>query len=156
MATLYIWEPFRAPAGRNITPDQTIRRQRVQQHGRNRIAPAFDVSEDAENYYVQAALPGLKPEDLQISLENQVLTIRGEFKPREQPEGTRYHVREHMTGSFERSFHFRLPLAVEHVQANFTNGVLTLHLPKSDAIKPRRIAVQTSATPEAIEHTPAV
>lgn len=120
-------------------------------NGERRMGIALNVIEDAGGYTVHALVPGVTPEELEISLENQVLTIKGEFKQPELPEGARYHLNELAYGSFERSIKFPQYINPEAVEASFENGLLRISLPRAEAFKPRRIAVRSEAP--AIEGT---
>jgi HSP20 family molecular chaperone IbpA len=91
---------------------------------RNTTSPnvSFSATETKESYIVKATIPGINPNDLEIELANQTLTISGE--------------------GFKRSFRFSLPLNADAVETSYEFGILTITLPKSDALKPRRITVQ--------------
>ena len=104
---------------------------------------ALDVSETGDEYLVKASVPGVNPDDLEITYNNKVLTIKGETKQENKVEETRYHLRERRFGSFARSV--SLPTAVDsdHIEAGYENGVLTLHLPKTEETKPRRISISS-------------
>jgi HSP20 family protein len=104
----------------------------------------FNVIESDEGFVVSAVLPGLKAEEIEINLANQVLTVSGEIKPAALPEGARYHVREQATGRFERSFKFNQAVDGNAVAASYEAGILTLRLPKAEQAKPRKISVQTT------------
>ena len=86
-----------------------------------------------------ADVPGLKPEDLDMTLEGDTLTIRGEMKPR--PENQNYLLRERLTGRFERVLTINTPIDAGKVEATFEDGVLKLVLPKAEAAKPKQIKV---------------
>jgi HSP20 family protein len=104
---------------------------------------AFDLYETPEDYVVTATVPGLKPEDLELTVQSAVLTISGEIKPEAgDQERVQYQVRERSYGRFSRQF--RLPLAVDadRIQAHLEHGILTVHLPKAEEAKPRRIEIQ--------------
>ena len=103
--------------------------------------PAFNVYEEGDNYVVETQIPGLKPEDIDITLEQGVLTVKGETKNEQERKERNYIVREHQTGSFSRSL--RLPYAVnaDAVQATYEHGVLRLSLPKAEEAKPHRIQI---------------
>jgi HSP20 family protein len=109
--------------------------------------PAMDVAERKDAYVVQAELPGLRPDQVDVSFEKNVLTIRG-TKPASFDASTdgelRIFAAERVSGSFERSV--RLPEFVdaERITASFDNGVLTVTVPKAEAARPRRIAIQGS------------
>ncbi len=108
---------------------------------------ALDVAEEADNYVIKASVPGVKPEDIDITLTDNVLTIKGESKADEEIKEENYHVRERRFGSFTRSISLPASINADKVEANCENGVLTLRLPKSEAMKPKRINVN-----QTIEH----
>ncbi len=110
---------------------------------------ALDVSETGDEYLVKASVPGINPDDLEITYSNKVLTIKGETKQEDEVEETRYHLRERRFGSFARSVSLPTPVDSEHIDASYENGVLTLHLPKTEEAKPRRIPI--SSRQKAIE-----
>jgi HSP20 family protein len=103
---------------------------------------ALDVAEDGETFIVKASVPGMKPEDLDITITNNVLTIKGETKDDQEVKQENYHLRERRFGSFVRSVTLPTPVDADKVGATYENGVLTLNIPKSEAVKPKRIAVQ--------------
>jgi HSP20 family protein len=98
---------------------------------------AVDVREEDEAYIISALVPGLKAEDLNIQVLEDVLTVEGEFKEDE----TDYLVRELPHGSFRRTLRLPVALDAENAQAKITEGVLTLHLPKAESARPRTIKV---------------
>jgi HSP20 family protein len=104
--------------------------------------PSVDVIENENEIVVKAELPGFKPDDVDIRVEGNVLTIRGEFK-QENDNGKegQYHVKERRSGTFTRSF--TLPTNVDTSKANaeFENGVLYLTLPKLEEAKPKKISI---------------
>ena len=104
-------------------------------------SPTVDISETEESYEVKAEIPGLKKEDIKLSVEDNVLTLSGERKVEKETEKKNYHRLERAYGKFERSF--RLPREVdsESIKASYKNGVLTVQIPKSEAVKPKEIAV---------------
>ncbi len=101
-----------------------------------------DVREDAEHVYVEAELPGLAKEDIEITLEDGVLTIAGEKKLASEEEREDYQVRERRYGKFSRRF--ELPSVVDEgkVRANLKDGVLLVTLDKREEVKPKRIEVK--------------
>jgi HSP20 family protein len=113
--------------------------------GEGQVAPtggaALNVYEEGDRFVVEAPLPGAKPEDIQVTVEGGMLTIRGETKADEERKERNYLIREHRQSSFARSL--RLPDTVDPdgVQANFENGVLRLTFPRSKQAQPRRIPV---------------
>ena len=104
---------------------------------------ALDVAEDENGFIVKAAIPGVRPEDLDISLADNVLTIRGEVKADEEIKEEQYHVRERRYGAFSRSIRLPAPVDADHVEATYENGVLTLRIPKAEEVRPKKIAVRT-------------
>lgn len=104
--------------------------------------PALDVFEDEEKVSVQVELPGMKKEDFDISLHDDVLTISGERKAETESQNSASYRRERTFGSFTRNV--TLPSAVnsDGVKANYQEGVLTVTLPKVEAAKPRKIQVE--------------
>ena len=106
---------------------------------------ALDVAEKGEVFTVKASLPGISPDDLNVTLEDNVLTIQGETKEDETIEENSYHIRERRYGSFRRSVRFPVPVEGDKVEANFENGVLTLSIPKAEAMKPKRITVKANS-----------
>jgi HSP20 family protein len=103
---------------------------------------AFDLYETDDEFVITAAVAGLKPEDLDINVQGNVLTISGELKPEEREgEQRNYHTRERRYGKFSRQVTLPAGIQGDHVQASLEQGVLTLHLPKAEAMKPRRIQV---------------
>ena len=101
--------------------------------------PRFDIWEGDEELLVYGDLPGVTAEDLDIRFENRELTIHGAVKPRHQGEML---YGEYEVGDFHRTFTVGETIDAEKISAELHNGVLTLRLPKSEKIKPRRIAVQ--------------
>lgn len=106
------------------------------------VFPALNVNEDSEKYYVEAELPGIKPEDLEVSVEGKTLTLRGERKS-DAVENASYHRRERRWGRFQKALTLPLDLNAESVTAEFKDGVLKLVLPKAEKAKPKKIAVKT-------------
>jgi HSP20 family protein len=103
--------------------------------------PACEVREDKDGLTIALELPGVKPEDVKLSLENQTLSIRGEKKQvAEQSDETVYRT-ERSYGSFERAFSLPNTVDVERVKAAFENGTLTVTLPKVERARPREIPV---------------
>lgn len=91
---------------------------------------------------IRADVPGITADELDITLEGDTLTIRGEIK-REGTENRKYVLLERPTGKFERTLTINTPIEHDKVDARFNDGVLTLTLPKAEAVKPRQIAVKS-------------
>jgi len=118
--------------------------------------PAMDVAERKDAYVVQAELPGLSPDQVDVSFEKNVLTIRGtkpaSFDPNAEGE-LRIFAAERVSGSFERSV--RLPEFVnaEKISASFSNGLLTITVPKAEAAQPRRISIDAGNSSRIVEQS---
>jgi HSP20 family protein len=106
--------------------------------------PAVDIYEEKDAMYVKAELPGVSPEDVNISVENHLLTISGERKFERNTDRDGYHRVECAYGSFARSFALPNTVNVEAIEANLEHGILTLRLPKRAEAQPRRIQVKAS------------
>jgi HSP20 family protein len=104
-------------------------------------APPVDIYETDEAFVLKAELPGFSKEDLQIELHDNRLTLRGERKHETEAKEEQYHRRERAYGRFERAFWLPTPVDADKIQATFKDGVLELKLPKSEAAKPKRIAI---------------
>jgi HSP20 family protein len=106
------------------------------------FTPAVDIKENDNEIRLDLELPGLKPEDVEITAENGVLTIRGE-KQAERKEGDehRYQIIERVYGTFMRSFQLPQGVDADQVKAEFNNGVLSLHIPKGALPQPKRIEI---------------
>jgi HSP20 family protein len=107
--------------------------------------PAVDVVENKEGVRITVELPGVKPEDVKLSVENSVLTIRGEKRATYEEKTDRMHRFERQYGSFERTFSLPSTVDVEHIDARYDNGVLTVDLPKAERAKPKQIEIKAQA-----------
>jgi HSP20 family protein len=108
-------------------------------------APSCDIEEQEDRYVIKADLPGVDKKDIDVKLENGVISIRGEKQTeKETGKGTKRHRTERFHGSFARSF--TLPDAVkdERVEANYKDGVLSLVIPKAEEAKPKSIDIKVS------------
>jgi HSP20 family protein len=105
-------------------------------------SPAIDMYQTDDEVFVKAALPGFKPDEVQINVTGDILTIKGEVKHEEEKKDKSWHIREQRWGSFERSV--RLPTGVisDKAKADFDNGILTITLPKSEEVRPKTITVK--------------
>jgi HSP20 family protein len=108
------------------------------------VFPLINVTEDKDNYYVRAELPGLKADDLELSVTGDTLSISGERKIPAEDEKAQYHRRERDAGRFSRIVSLPAQLNTGKVEASCTDGVLAVTLPKAEEAKPRQIAVKTS------------
>ena len=104
--------------------------------------PLVDLAEDEKEYLIKAELPDVKKEDVKVTVENGVLTITGVRKFEKEEEGKKYHRIERGYGSFMRSFSLPEDAAGDKINAEFKDGVLKVHLPKSAEAKPKSIDVK--------------
>jgi HSP20 family protein len=103
--------------------------------------PPVDIQETEEGYRLQAELPGLTKEDIDITLENNVLRLSGERKYEREVKKESFHRVERTYGTFSRAFALPQQVNAEGVQAAFENGVLTITVPKAEQAKPRKISI---------------
>jgi len=142
------WDPFREAVSLREAMNSLLQESFV----RPGIGPAqngfsalpLDVCETENEFVVKASLPGVKPDDVQITVHGDTLTIRGEGKSEQERKGEHWHLRERRSGAFQRSVSLTTPVSSDKAQANFEHGVLTLTLPKSEAAKPKQIKISGS------------
>lgn len=104
--------------------------------------PAVDVAEEDNQYVVKVELPGVNKDDVNISLESNILTIRGEKKTEQESKGRNYHRVERSFGCFHRSFTLPTRVNIDQIDAVFKDGILTVTMPKADEAKPKQIEVR--------------
>jgi HSP20 family protein len=143
MATLDRFEPFRG-----ATVDSQLNRLFSDFFGRvsqdqnlTTWSPAVDIHENEHELIVKADVPGVKPEELDIRVENNILTIRGERKFAKKTDEKNYLRVERTYGSFARSFSLANTVNTEAIKADYKDGVLTLVVPKREEAKPKQIKV---------------
>jgi HSP20 family protein len=103
--------------------------------------PPVDISEDEHNIAIKAEIPGLTEKDLNITLDNNVLTISGERKFEDEDKKENFHRIERRYGRFTRSFTLPVGVDAQNVNATFENGILTVSLPKREEFKPKQITI---------------
>jgi len=111
---------------------------------RSWVYPPINVSETNDALVVRAELPGVDPKSLDVTVENDTLTVSGERRQHEESEAS-YHRRERSWGTFRRSFSFPKRVESTQVSARYVNGILTVELPKAADARPRQIAVQAGS-----------
>jgi HSP20 family protein len=157
MTALDRWEPFRG-----TSPEFQLNRlfndffgRASQEQNLTAWAPAVDIYEGEHELVVKADLPDVKPEELDIRVENNILTIRGERKfekvgrsdaGSEKGEGKNYLRVERAYGTFARSFSLASTVNTEAIKASYQDGVLTLSIPKLEEAKPKQIKVNVGAS----------
>jgi HSP20 family protein len=105
--------------------------------------PPVDLYETDSDFVLKADLPGFRSEDIHIDVRDRTLTVRGERTQETEAKDEHYYRRERSYGRFQRVFTLPTPLDAEKVRASFKDGMLELHLPKHEAAKPKRIAIQS-------------
>lgn len=105
--------------------------------------PPLNVWEDRDNVYAEAELPGFSMDDLEITMLGNELTISGERREMQVPQGAVFHRRERPAGEFTRTIRLGVPINADAVSAELNNGVLLVTLPKAEAARPRKIEVKS-------------
>ncbi len=142
--SLIRWEPFRDLISLREAMDQLFEESFVRPWGTltRWEGPAVDMYETDNAVVVKAAIPGVGPKDVEISVTGDTLTIRGEVKKEEKVKEENYIRRERYYGSFCRSFLLPTKVVADDAEAVFEHGVLTLTLPKAEEVKPKTIKVK--------------
>jgi len=104
--------------------------------------PAIDMYQTSDEVIVKAALPGLKAEDVDITVTGETLTLRGEYKQETEQKEPNYHIREQRSGSFERSILLPTDVKADKSKANFEDGVLTITMPIAEVVKSKTITIK--------------
>lgn len=106
----------------------------------------FDILERPDSVVIRASYPGVAPEDLEVNIENHVLTIKGQVRFEEESEQTKVYLREITSGQFSRSIRLPEKLNEDAVEARFKNGVVTITIPKviEEKLQPRKIEIRTN------------
>lgn len=150
MGALTPWDPFKELEEMQNRLSRIFGRQPVSKEGGKeemRVtewSPLVDISEDEKEYLVKAELPDIKKEDIKIGVHNDVLTISGERKYEKEEKGKKYHRVERAYGSFMRSFTLPEDADANKISAECKDGMLKVHLPKSEKAKPKSIEVKVS------------
>jgi len=148
MTQLTRWEPFRDLVSLREAMDRLFE-ESVVRPGGAALAPravgalAVDVYETDEDVVVKTSVPGVDPEELDISITGDTLTIKGETRAEEEVEEENYVYRERRYGAFSRSMTIPSSVKADEADAEFEDGVLTLRLPKAEEVKPKTIKVKT-------------
>jgi HSP20 family protein len=106
---------------------------------------AVDMVENKDDFLVKASIPGINPDDLDISYSDDTLTIKGEIKEDKDVKQDQYHLRERRYGTFMRSVTLPTRIKGDAIEASYQNGVVTLRLPKAEEVKPKRIAIKVGS-----------
>lgn len=143
------WDPFRELDELQTRLSALFGRAPVRKNGSKdealavaEWAPVVDIVEDENEYLIKAELPEVKKEEVKVTVQDDVLTISGERMFEKEEKGRKYHRMERAYGSFARSFTLPEDADGEKVAAEFKDGVLKVHLPKSEQAKPKSIEVK--------------
>jgi HSP20 family protein len=147
MSNLIRWEPAREmmtlrEAMDRLFDDAFTRPLGHIGNGNHWSVPAVDMYQTDNEVVVKAALPGIKPEEVQINVTGEMLTIKGETRQKEDVKEKAYHIREQRWGMFERTIGLPTLVVADKAKANFENGVLTITLPKAEEAKPKTISIK--------------
>lgn len=140
------WDPFRDVVSLRDAMNSLLQESFVRPTGGGGgglAALPLDVSESENEFVVRASMPGVKPEEVQITVHGDTVTIRGESKSEEEKKGHNWLLRERRAGAFQRSISLTAPIDSNRAQAQFEHGVLTLTLPKAEEAKPKQIKVSS-------------
>ena len=151
MRNMSRWQPINRPATWNTGIDRLFNefmgrslRQVEEETAACAWTPAVNILEREEGIVISADLPGLKAEDVDVTVDNGILTIKGERTLEEVAEGETYHRVERSYGSFERSFSIPNSVDPKKIEARFSNGEMTITLPKREESKPRSVKVKVT------------
>ena len=151
MNTLTRWDPFRdlEDVQHRLSTFLNQRAQRGDSDSNESIvtakwAPLVDIAEDEKEYLIKAELPEIKKNEIRVTVENGVLIISGERKFEKEEKGRKFHRVERGYGSFVRSFDLPDDADADKVNAEFKDGLLTVHIAKSMAARPKQIEVKVS------------
>ncbi len=106
--------------------------------------PSMNIWTNEDGLVITAEMPGIDPEDIEINVVGETMTLSGVRKPDELTEGSRYHRQERGYGKFTRSVQLPFPVDVDQVEATFQDGVLNIRMTRTEADKPRKIAVKSA------------
>lgn len=146
MSNLSRWEPAREMMTLREAMDRlfddAFTRPLSIRDGWSMASPAIDMYQTDNEVVVKASIPGIKPEEVQINITGDVLTLKGEMKQEDERKERAWHIREQRAGSFERSIALPTAVKTDQAEAVFENGILTVTLPKADEVKPRTINIK--------------
>ena len=146
------WDPFRDLVSMRRAMDRLMESSLGDERDvTSEWALPLDVVEDENQFIVKASLPGIKPEDLDITYNKGMLTIKGEVKNESETTQGQYHLREHRFGTFSRTINLPDSVKPDDIQADYHDGILELKMPKAEEIKPKRIPIQAGDGNRVIE-----
>ena len=139
------WDPYREMMSMRRAMDRLIENTLGDNwgEGTSEWGLPLDVIENEEAFLIKASVPGIQPDNLEVTFNKGVLSIHGEIKDESEKQEGQYHLRERRFGSFSRSISLPVTVKSEDIQADFHDGILTLRLPKAEEVKPKRIQIQS-------------
>ena len=145
------WDPFREMVTMRRAMDRLIENSLSDEGASNEWGLALDVVEDEDSYIIKASVPGVKPEDIDITYEQGMLTVKGQIKDESESTKGQYHLRERRYGTFSRTIALPTTVKPEDIQADYQDGILTLKLPKAEEVKPKRIPINSGNSSKVFE-----
>jgi HSP20 family protein len=144
MSNLTRWEPMREMMTLREAMDRLFDDAFTRPLGISGVSamPAIDMYQTNDEVVVKATMPGLKAEDVHITVTGETLTLRGEYKQENEQKEATYHIREHRSGSFERSLLLPTDVKADKAKADFENGILTITMPIAEEVKPKSITIK--------------
>jgi HSP20 family protein len=144
MSNLTRWEPMREMMTLREAMDRLFDDAFTRPLGISGVsaAPAIDMYQTDDEVVVKATLPGLKAEDVHITVTGETLSLRGEYKQENEEKEATYHIREHRSGSFERSLLLPTDVKADKAKADFEDGILTITMPIAEEVKPKSISIK--------------
>lgn len=144
MSNIIRWDPMREMLNMREAMDSVFddffRKSPVEYKGMGVFD--LDMYQTADKIFIKACLPGAKTDDIKINMTDNILTISGETKEEKEEKDMQYHIRERRFGSFTRSIELPTRVLAEKATAEFSDGILTLSLPKAEEVKPKTITVK--------------
>jgi len=152
------WEPFHdmvtlRSAMDKLFADSFVRMPRVSEVDDGSLAPAVDIFEDNDKIGIRASMPGVKPEDIDINVTTNSVTIKGTTESEKEVKEENFVRKERYYGTFARTVALPTGLKIDKAEATMDNGVLTLEIPKAEEIKPKTVKIKAKADPGKIGAT---
>ena len=147
MGNMAPWEPFREmmslrEAMNRLFEESFLRPGALGSSQEGGLSTPLDVYETDNSIILKAAVPGVKPEDLDVSITGDVLTIKGEYKEEQEPPQKRSYIRQELRyGSFSRTLTLPTAIDANNIKASFDDGILSLEMPKTQAVKPKSVKI---------------
>lgn len=150
------WEPFQElvtlrQAMDKLFSDSFVRMPRISELEEGIVAPPVDIYEDADKVGIKASMPGVKPEDIDINITPNSVTIKGTTESEKEVKDENFIRKERYYGTFTRTIALPTGLKIDKAEATMANGVLTLEIPKAEEVKPKTVKIKAKAEPEKIE-----